>query len=83
MERLRPQADAIDAVIGQNAHLVGVERIGVGLQGKLMAGLEWQPAEQGVKQPFQLGGAEVTRRAAAEEESVHRLRAAQCRDLGD
>ena len=48
-----------------------------------MAGLEWQPAEQGVKQPFQLGGAEVTRRAAAEEESVHRLRAAQCRDLGD
>ena len=82
MKRLRPETDAGDAVIGQDGDLVGVERVGVGLDAPFAVGLQRQPAPDGVQQPCQLRRRQMSRRAAADEQRPNRLRFAERRHLG-
>ncbi len=43
LERLRAQADPVDAGFGQDIGLLGVERAGIGLDGPLAARSQDQP----------------------------------------
>ena len=81
MKRLRPEADAVDAVVGQYGDLGVVERVGVGFDAPFAARLQRQPSPHGRQQPCQLSGGEMRGRASADEDRSHRLRIAKVRHL--
>ena len=72
-ERLGAQADAVDAGLGQDVGLLGVERAGIGLDGPLAAGRQDEPSPDDAGQSLELGGIEPRRRPAADEDRVHLL----------
>src|SRR5262249_18835095 len=80
-ERLRAQAQAIDAVVGQNADFGLVESAGIGLDGELMTGKQGEPGEYAVQQGFQLRGAQLRGSAAAEKQGTDRLGPSQATQL--